>query len=104
MPQCFPGWHFRCSARPRGETPMRWTDRSLLAIRIVAQILGLWVILRTGEWVAARLPFPIPGNVLGMTILLVLLLLGTVRESWLTDGATLLTRYLAFFFVPIAVG
>jgi holin-like protein len=83
---------------------MRWTDRSLLAIRIAAQILGLWVILWTGEWIAAQLPFPIPGNVLGMTILLLLLLLGVVKESWLSDGATLLTRHLAFFFVPIAVG
>jgi holin-like protein len=83
---------------------MRWTERSLLAIRIAAQILGLWVIFRAGEWIAARVPFPIPGNVLGMTILLLLLLLGVVKESWLTDGATLLTRHLAFFFVPIAVG
>ena len=83
---------------------MRWTGRSVLAIRVAAQILGLWVILRTGEWIAARLPLSIPGNVLGMTILLLLLVLGLVKESWLADGATLLTRHLAFFFVPIAVG
>ena len=83
---------------------MGWIERSVLAIRITAQILGLWVILRTGEWIAARLPLAIPGNVLGMTILLLLLLFGLVKESWLADGATLLTRHLAFFFVPIAVG
>ena len=83
---------------------MRWTQRAAAAIRITAQILGLWIILQTGEWMAARSPFPIPGNVLGMTLLLLLLMVGLVKESWLSAGAGLLTKHLAFFFVPIAVG
>ena len=27
-----------------------------------------------------------------------------MRESWIHEGASLLTRHLAFFFIPIAVG
>jgi holin-like protein len=83
---------------------MRWTRRAAATIRIAAQILGLWIILQAGESLAARSPFPIPGNVLGMTLLFLLLMLGLAKESWLSAGAGLLTRHLAFFFVPIAVG
>jgi holin-like protein len=74
------------------------------AVRIVPQLFVLWLIFQAGEWVVARLHVRIPGNVLGMVLLFLLLSLGVVKETWLQDGAAVLTRHLAFFFIPIAVG
>ena len=31
-------------------------------------------------------------------------LAGIVKQQWISGGATLLTRHLAFFFIPIPVG
>lgn len=78
--------------------------RHALAVRIAAQLFVLWMIFWAGEWIVARLHLPIPGSVLGMLLLFLLLSLGMVREEWLQDGAAILTKHLAFFFIPIAVG
>jgi holin-like protein len=39
-----------------------------------------------------------------MLLLFALLSSGVVRVEWLAPGATLLTKHLAFFFIPITVG
>lgn len=83
---------------------MAWRQRAAMVSRIAAQIVGLWLILQIGQWIAAHLMIPVPGNVLGMVLLFLLLCAGIVKESWLHLGAGLLTRHMAFFFVPIAVG
>jgi holin-like protein len=72
--------------------------------RLLVQIFLLWLIFRAGEWGVRHAHLPIPGNVLGMLILFVLLAFGLVKEHWIQDGAGLLTKHLAFFFIPIAVG
>lgn len=81
---------------------MDWKKWAAAIAPIAAQIAGLWLVLEAGQRIAARLPIPVPGNV--VVLLLVLLSVGVVKESWLNAGAGLLTRHLAFFFVPIAVG
>jgi holin-like protein len=83
---------------------MGWRQRAAVVTQIAAQIAGLWLVLAAGQKIAAYLPIPVPGNVVGMVLLFALLSTGLVKESWLTAGAGLLTRHLAFFFVPIAVG
>jgi holin-like protein len=83
---------------------MKRGPRYALTIRIAAQLFVLWLLFRAGEWIVARLHVPIPGNVLGMVLLFLLLSLGVVKEGWLKDGAAVLTKHLAFFFIPIAVG
>ena len=83
---------------------MSWRQRAAVVIQIGAQIAGLWLVLQAGQRITAHLPIPLPGNVVGMVLLFTLLSTGLVKESWLTTGAGLLTRHLAFFFVPIAVG
>jgi holin-like protein len=83
---------------------MGWRKRAAVAVQVPTQIAGLWLILHAGQWIAAYLPVPVPGNVVGMVLLFVLLSAGLVKQSWLDMGAGVLTRHLAFFFVPIAVG
>jgi len=73
-------------------------------LRFIVQIALLWVIYQLGNWVAEKSHLPIPGNVLGMIILFLLLLMGIIRIEWIEEGADFLLKHLAFFFIPIAVG
>jgi holin-like protein len=47
---------------------------------------------------------PLPGNLVGMLLLLGLLRLGVVRIEQLEEAAALLLQHLNLFFVPLAVG
>lgn len=58
----------------------------------------------SGELISRLLELPIPGNVLGMGLMLVALAAGLVREESLVDAAELLLKYMALFFVPAGVG
>lgn len=74
---------------------------------VASLVLGLGILLALqfiGELVSLRFSLPIPGNVLGMALLLVLLSLGVVRVEWIEDAVELLLSHLALFFVPAGVG
>lgn len=70
----------------------------------VLQITLLAGLSQLGFWLAAAFGLPLPGNLVGMLILLGLLASGIVPLKWIDAGASLLLAHLAFFFVPIAVG
>lgn len=57
-----------------------------------------------GEGLSSWLALPMPGNVLGMALLLLAMLAGWVKPEWLQEAAELLLRYMALFFVPAGVG
>lgn len=57
-----------------------------------------------GEFISRLLDLPIPGNVMGMGLLLVGLSTGMVELKWLEEAAELLLANLALFFVPAGVG
>jgi holin-like protein len=56
-----------------------------------------------GELVLSVFDWPVPGNVIGMALLLVALLLGMVRLEWVTEAAELLLTHMAVLFVPVGV-
>jgi len=66
------------------------------AILLLMQFLGEIIV----EW----LDVPIPGNVVGMVILLFLLATGIFKLEWVEEAADLLLSHLALFFVPAGVG
>jgi holin-like protein len=68
------------------------------------QIAGLWLVYHLNAWAVARFHLPVPGNVLGMLVLFALLMTGVVKLEWVAGAADLLTKHLAFFFIPVAVG
>lgn len=70
-------------------------------VRGFALLLGLQFL---GEVLARGLGFPVPGNVLGMGLLLIALLLGWIEESWIRDASELLLSHMALLFVPAGVG
>lgn len=57
-----------------------------------------------GEFISRSLALPIPGNVMGMGLLLVALATGLVKLKWLEEAAELLLANLALLFVPAGVG
>jgi holin-like protein len=71
---------------------------------IAVQIIGLLALSQAGYAVATALQLPLPGNLVGMLVLLGLLATGLVRLRWVEASALLLTRHLAFFFIPLTVG
>ena len=72
--------------------------------KVGVQIILLWVIFALANSVVARLGLRIPGSIVGLALLFVLLSAGIVKERWVSGATTLLTRHLAFFFIPITVG
>jgi holin-like protein len=66
--------------------------------------LLLVVLFYTGAGLVERTGVPLPGNLVGMLLLLALLRLGVVRLEQVQDAATLLLKHLNLFFVPLAVG
>jgi holin-like protein len=57
-----------------------------------------------GEVISRALQIPIPGNVIGMALLLAALGLGWIKVQWIQEAAELLLSHLALFFVPAGVG
>lgn len=57
-----------------------------------------------GEVISRSLGVPIPGNVIGMGLLLAALGLGWVKLPWVQEAADLLLAHFALFFVPAGVG
>ncbi|MBB6637280.1 CidA/LrgA family protein [Cohnella thailandensis] len=47
---------------------------------------------------------PLPGNVLGMLLLTLSLLLGWVKLRWLEESARFLLKHMMLFFAPTIVG
>ena len=73
-------------------------------VTIGAQVGLLWAILAVSNLVVTRLHLRVPGNIVGMLLLLALLSTGIVQERWVAAAAGPLTKHLAFLFIPIAVG
>lgn len=57
-----------------------------------------------GEMIVSSCNWPVPGNVLGMALLLTALIFGTVRIEWVLEAAELLLANMALLFVPVGVG
>ena len=74
------------------------------ACALLAQLVGLLILNQAGYAVASALHLPLPGNLVGMLLLLALLVTGALPLRWIEGSAALLTRHLAFFFIPITVG
>lgn len=57
-----------------------------------------------GELITRSAGWPIPGNVLGMVLLLIALARRWVKVEWIEEAAEFLLENLALFFVPAGVG
>jgi len=73
-------------------------------MKIVRQFAIVLIIGFLGEFLRRTLNLPIPGNVLGMIILLLCLCTGVIKIEMIEDISKFLLDYLAFFFLPAGVG
>jgi len=68
------------------------------------QVGLLGAIFAISNVAVTRLHLRVPANIIGMLLLFALLCTGIVKERWLSPAAGVLTKHLAFFFIPVAVG
>lgn len=72
--------------------------------RIAGQIALLVAVFQAGSALTSGLHLPVPGNLVGMLLLLSLLVVKVLRPAHLDEVGGFALRHLVFFFVPLAVG
>lgn len=73
-------------------------------MKLIRQFAVLTVICFLGELLKKVLHLSIPGNVIGMIILLACLCTGIIKLEAIEDISKFLLDHLAFFFLPAGVG
>jgi holin-like protein len=68
------------------------------------QIATLIVIYHVGSLMVRFFHLQVPGNVIGILLLLILLWTRVIKVEQIDLAATWLLKHLSFFFIPIAVG
>jgi holin-like protein len=81
-----------------------WAATLRDAAYMAAQVVVLWAFSAGGGALQAHFHLPVPGNVIGLCALFGALASGLLRGEWFELGGGFLTKHLAFFFVPVAVG
>ncbi len=77
-------------------------DRSFIRYLIQFGIILLVTLL--GDFFYTYMNLPIPGNVVGMLLLLFFLLTGVLKLSMIEEVSNFMLKHLSFFFIPAAVG
>lgn len=77
-------------------------DRSF--IRYLIQFGIILLITLLGDFLYTHMNLPIPGNVVGMLLLLFFLLSGILKLSMIEEVSNFMLKHLSFFFIPAAVG
>lgn len=73
-------------------------------MKYLRQLGVLLACCAAGDTLSILLRGALPGNVLGLTLLLLLLALGWVRPHHVEDTADFLLQNMAFFFLPACLG
>ncbi len=64
-------------------------------------IIGIYLL---GELISKAFSLPLPGNIIGMIILLILLCTNVIKIEKVETVSTFFLDHLAFFFIPAGVG
>ena len=74
--------------------------------KIAVQIAIIYAIYWAGNLVSSLMShiIVIPGNIIGMVILLVLLTANILKLSMIEETSSFMLKYMGFFFVPLSVG
>lgn len=73
-------------------------------MKLLREMLLVLAIYFVGEFISKGLHLPLPGNILGMIILLILLCTKVVKVEHVDNISTFLLDHLAFLFIPAGVG
>ncbi|WP_042421005.1 CidA/LrgA family protein [Geomicrobium sp. JCM 19038] len=75
-------------------------DFSFLLLQLAVLVLFYFIGMMMSSWI----PFPIPGSVIGMLLLLLCLQFKVIKIQWVKKGATLLIVHMPLLFIPILAG
>ena len=73
-------------------------------MKLVRETIIILLFVFLGEFINKVLQVPIPGNILGMLLLLISLITGFVKLKSVESFAQFLSQHLALFFIPARVG
>ncbi|MET0959079.1 MAG: CidA/LrgA family holin-like protein [Psychrobacillus psychrotolerans] len=73
-------------------------------IRIVFQVIILYLFSFTGSWIVQSLSLQFPGSIVGLLLLFFCLYFRIIPVELIKDGAGFLLAFLALFFIPATVG
>ncbi|GFP75118.1 CidA/LrgA family protein [Clostridium sp. YIM B02505] len=73
-------------------------------MKLFRELLIILVIFFIGEFISKTFNLPIPGNIIGMLLLLVLLLTKVIKLSYIETISNFFLDHLSFFFIPAGVG
>lgn len=76
----------------------------LKGLKIITQILFLYVFYLIGSWIQSTFTLPIPGSIIGMILLFIFLLTNVIHEKWVKEGANWMVSHLVLFIIPATVG
>jgi holin-like protein len=72
-------------------------------LKYIKQFAIILIVCFLGDFLSDSLNLPLPGNVMGMLLLLVFLLAGVVKMAMIEDTTNFMLKHLSFFFVPAGV-
>jgi len=74
--------------------------------KFLIQIAIIYFIYFLGNFISSLMSdfIVIPGNIIGMIILLLLLITNVMKLSMIETAGNLMLKYMGFFFVPLTVG
>ncbi|OTA16416.1 membrane protein [Xenorhabdus vietnamensis] len=64
----------------------------------------LYLCLIAGNIISVRLPFSLPGSIIGLLLLFCLLAFQLIPSHWVKPGCSLLMKNMTLLFLPIGVG
>lgn len=73
-------------------------------MKLLNELLIIIAIFVLGELVSSILPFPLPGSIVGMLILLFSLILGFIKIEQIKNISDFFLSNLSFLFLPVSVG
>lgn len=73
-------------------------------MKLLRELLIIIVIYFAGEIISNFFSLPVPGNIIGMILLLILLCTKVIKLEMIENVAKFLLDHLAFFFIPSGVG
>lgn len=73
-------------------------------MKLLRQMAIILILVFIGDILNKVIGIPIPGNILGMVLLLVALLTGIIKLHQIEEISKFLLDHLTFIFVPVGVG
>lgn len=74
------------------------------SMNLLGKLGIIFIVCLAGEAISKTLPFPFPGSIISMMLLLVLLLIGAVKLEHVDEPTQFFLSNLLFFFIPAGVG